>query len=184
MRPEYIKLKEKMSKTLEILDKEYGSLRAGRANPNILDKISVDYYGTSTPINQVAAISVAEARILVIQPWDKSSLGLIEKAIQTSDLGINPMNDGSVIRIAFPPLTEERRKELCKQVGKLAEESKVAIRSIRRDSIDSFKAMKKRSEVTEDELKVIENEIQKFTDDFCKNIDEMWKTKEKEIMSI
>jgi len=184
MKEEYKVIKEKMNKTLEVLTKEFASLRAGRANPNVLDKISVEYYGAPTPIQQIAAISVAEARILVIQPWDKSSLGLIEKAIQTSDLGINPMNDGNVIRIVFPSLTEERRKELCKQISKLAEESKVSIRSIRRDAIENFKAMKKSNNITEDDLKGIEKDIQDFTNDFCKQIDDISKTKEKEIMAI
>lgn len=184
MREEYKRLKEKMTKTLEVLAREYGSLRAGRANPSVLDKLTVEYYGVPTPIQQIAAISVAEAKTLVVQPWDKSSLGLIEKAIQTSDLGINPTNDGNVLRIAFPSLTEERRKELSKQVSKLAEESKVAIRSIRRDSIEDFKTMKKNSQITEDDLKGIERDIQDFTDDFCKKIDEMSKIKETEIMSI
>lgn len=135
---------EKMQKSVNVLDADYKSIRAGRANPGVLDKISVDYYGTETPVNQVAAISVSEARVLVIQPWDASMLKALEKAIQTSDLGINPTNDGKVLRIAFPQLTEERRREIVKQVHKLAEDSKVAVRSIRRDAMEKFKAMKKK----------------------------------------
>ena len=142
---------EKMEKTIRILESDYASIRAGRANPAVLDKITVDYYGTPTPIQSLAAVSVSEARILVIQPWDKSTLKAIEKAIQVSDLGINPSNDGMVIRIVFPPLTEERRKDICKQIRKQGEDSKVAIRSIRRDANDTFKKQKKSSEISEDE---------------------------------
>ena len=142
---------EKMEKTIRVLENEYSAIRAGRANPAVLDKITVDYYGTPTQIQAMAAISVSEARILVIQPWDKSTLRPIEKAIQASDIGINPTNDGTVIRIVFPPLTEERRKEICKQIKKQGEDSKVAIRSIRRDANEKFKALKKSSEVSEDE---------------------------------
>ena len=144
--------KEKMEKTLKVLGSDFAAIRAGRANPAVLDRIQVDYYGTPTPINQMAAISVQDARVLVIQPWDKSSLKSIEKAIQASDLGINPANDGSVIRLAFPQLTEERRKELCKEIKKMGEESKVAVRSIRRDANDKIKAMKKDGELTEDDV--------------------------------
>ncbi|MEG6572537.1 ribosome recycling factor [[Clostridium] cellulosi] len=175
---------EKMKKTVAALAKEYGTIRAGRANPAILDKIRVDYYGTPTPINQIAAISVVEARILQIQPWDASATKNIEKAILASDLGINPQNDGKIIRIAFPPLSEERRKELVKTVHKYAEESKIAIRSIRRDALDDFKAQKKKSLITEDDLKDAEKEMQKLTDKYCKEIDEMSAQKEKEIMEI
>ena len=167
-----------------MLKSEFDGIRAGRANPAVLDKITADYYGVPTPINQMAAISVAEARILVIQPWDKSTLKVIEKAIQKSDLGINPTNDGSVLRIAFPQLTEERRKELCKDVRKLAEDAKVAIRSIRRDANDKFKAMKKKNELSEDDLKDYEKEMQDLTDKYVKEIDEISKVKEKEILSI
>ena len=142
-----------MTKSLAALDKEFAAIRAGRANPAVLDKVQVDYYGAPTPVNQMAAISVSEARILVIQPWDKSCLKLIEKAIQASDIGINPTNDGNVLRLTFPQLTEERRKELCKSIKKLGEDAKVAIRSIRRDTMDKLKAMKKNSEITEDDLK-------------------------------
>ncbi len=176
--------KDKMQKSIKALENELATIRAGRANPAVLDKIAVDYYGTPTAINQMAAISVSEARILVIQPWDKSTLVPIEKAIQASDLGINPTNDGTVLRIAFPQLTEERRKDLVKQIHKYSEEGKVAIRSIRRDTIEKFKAMKKASEITEDDLKTCEKDIQTLTDKFVKEIDDVIASKEKEIMSI
>ncbi len=175
---------EKMEKTIRILESDYASIRAGRANPAVLDKITVDYYGTPTPIQSLAAVSVSEARILVIQPWDKSTLKAIEKAIQVSDLGINPSNDGMVIRIVFPPLTEERRKDICKQISKQGEDSKVAIRSIRRDANDTFKKQKKSSEISEDEQKTLEEDMQKLTDKFCKRIDEIASKKEKEILEI
>lgn len=176
--------KEKMTKSLGALDKEFAAVRAGRANPAVLDKVMVDYYGAPTPVNQMAAISVAEARILVIQPWDKSSLKLIEKAIQSSDIGINPTNDGNVIRLAFPQLTEERRKELCKSIKKYGEDCKVAIRSIRRDTMDKLKAMKKNSEITEDDLKDCEKKVQDLTDKFCADADNAVTAKEKEIMTV
>ena len=176
--------KTKMGKTVNALVSEYGAIRAGRANPQILDKLAVDYYGTPTPINQLGSISVAEARVLVIQPWDKSVLKAIEKAIQTSDIGINPQNDGSVIRLTFPPLTEDRRKELAKEIQKIGENSKVAVRSIRRDCVDKLKAMKKASEITEDDLKDGEKEIQKITDNYIKEIDDLAAAKAKEIMEI
>lgn len=176
--------KTKMGKTVNALVSEYGAIRAGRANPQILDKLTVDYYGTPTPINQLGSISVAEARVLVVQPWDKSVLKAIEKAIQTSDIGINPQNDGSVIRLTFPPLTEDRRKELAKEIQKIGENSKVAIRSIRRDCVDKLKAMKKASEITEDDLKDGEKEIQKITDNFIKEVDDLAAAKAKEIMEI
>ena len=175
---------EKMEKTLRVLEKDYAAIRAGRANPAVLDKITVDYYGTPTQIQALAAISVSEARILVIQPWDKSTLKPIEKAIQASDIGINPTNDGTVIRVVFPPLTEERRKDICKQIRKQGEESKVAIRSIRRDANEKIKAMKKASEISEDDEKDLENQMQKMTDKFCKQIDETSARKEKEILEI
>ena len=184
MREDFKVYDEKMGKTIKVLKSEFDGIRAGRANPAVLDKITADYYGVPTPINQMAAISVAEARILVIQPWDKSTLKVIEKAIQKSDLGINPTNDGSALRIAFPQLTEERRKELCKDVRKLAEDAKVAIRSIRRDANDKFKAMKKKNELSEDDLKDYEKEMQDLTDKYVKEIDEISKVKEKEILSI
>ena len=177
-------MKEKMNKTVSVLEKEFASMRAGRATPAVLDKISVDYYGVPTPIQQMAAVSVSEGRILVIQPWDVSTINPISKAIQASDLGITPMNDGKVIRLTFPPLTEERRKMLCKDVSKTAEESKVAIRSIRRDAIDKIKAMKKNSEITEDDLAHGEKKIQDFTDKYIKEIDKAADAKEKDIMEI
>ncbi|MCI6560835.1 MAG: ribosome recycling factor [Ruminococcus sp.] len=176
--------KEKMNKSLNALGNEFAGIRAGRANPGVLDKVMVDYYGSPTPINQMAAVSVAEARILVVQPWDVSTLKSIEKAILASDVGITPTNDGKVLRLVFPQLTEDRRKELCKSVKKYGEESKVAVRSIRRDSIEKFKAMKKNSEITEDDLKDCEKKVQNLTDDFCAQIDKMVAEKEKEIMSI
>lgn len=175
---------EKMGKTVNALNADYAAIRAGRANAAVLDKIRVDYYGTPTPINQMAAISVAEARILVIQPWDASTLHPIEKAIQTSDIGINPQNDGKVIRLTFPQLTEERRKDLCKEVKQTAEDSRVAIRSIRRDCIDKVKKMEKASEITEDDLKIAEKKLQDITDKYVKEIDKIAADKEKEIMSI
>lgn len=177
-------MKTKMNKTLDALEREFGGMRAGRASASVLDKITVDYYGVPTAIQQMAAISVSEGRTLVIQPWDVSTINTISKAIQASDLGINPMNDGKVIRLTFPPLTEERRKMLCKDVGRVAEDSKVAIRSIRRDAIDKIKAMKKNSEITEDDQKNAETKIQKITDEFIKDIDGMASKKEKEIMEI
>ncbi len=184
MKAEYKIYDEKMTKTLNALKGEFAAIRAGRANPAVLDKVFVDYYGVPTQINQMAAISVSEARVLVIQPWDKTTLKLIEKAILTSEIGINPNNDGSVIRLAFPPLTEERRKELSKDIKKLGEESKVAIRSIRRDAIEKFKTSKKNGDITEDDLKNAEKDIQNITDKYCKDIDMMTEDKEKEIMSI
>lgn len=176
--------KERMSKTINALNGEYGTIRAGRANPAVLDKITVDYYGTATPIQQLATVAVAEARVLTIQPWDATALNSIEKAIHASDLGINPQNDGRIIRLNFPALTEERRKQLCKEVQKTAEESKVACRQIRRDSIEKLKAMKKASEITEDDLKNGENKVQKITDDFIKQIEKIASDKEAEIMEI
>ncbi len=176
--------KEKMEKTLKVLGSDFAAIRAGRANPAVLDRIMVDYYGTPTPINQMAAISVQDARVLVIQPWDKSSLKSIEKAIQASDLGINPTNDGSVIRLAFPQLTEERRKELCKEIKKMGEESKVAVRAIRRDANDKVKAMKKDGELTEDDVKQFDKDIQKLTDKYVESVDSAVSVKEKEILSI
>lgn len=176
--------KEKMTKTVNALVHEYGTIRAGRANASVLDKVHVDYYGVPTPVNQMAAISVSEARILTIQPWDVSTLGQIEKAIQQSEIGINPQNDGKVIRLVFPPLTEDKRKEIAKDISKKAEDSKVAIRSIRRDCIEKLKAMKKASEITEDDLKDGENELQKITDKFVKEIDDVAAKKQKEVMEI
>ncbi len=174
----------KMNKTMDAMMREFGSIRAGRANPSVLDKISVDYYGCPTPVNQLAAVSVTEARVLQIQPYDASVLKLIEKAIQVSDIGINPQNDGRLLRLIFPPLTEERRKEIVKDVRKIAEESKVAVRSIRRDAIERLKAMKKSNEITEDDQANGEKKIQNLTDKFCKDIDDACGIKEKEIMEI
>lgn len=176
--------REKMTKRVAALEHEYGSMRAGRASVSVLDKVSVDYYGVPTPVQQMAAVSVNEGRILVIQPWDASTINAIAKAIQASDIGINPQNDGKVIRLTFPPLTEERRKLLTKDVSKIAEEAKVAVRSVRRDAIDKLKAMKKNSEITEDDLKNGETKIQKITDEFIKDIDDVASKKEKEIMEI
>ena len=184
MKTVYEFVKTKMGKTVSALQSEYGAIRAGRANPQVLDRVTVDYYGTPTPVGQLASISVSEARVLTIQPWDKSVLKGIEKAIQTSDIGINPQNDGSMIRLTFPPLTEDRRKELAKDIQKIAENSKVAVRSIRRDAIEKLKAMKKNSEITEDDLKDGEKEIQKITDNIIKEIDEISDKKQKEIMSV
>ena len=181
---EYNKIEEKMTKTISVFEENLSEIRAGRANPAILNRVMIDYYGTPTPINQVAGISVPEARMIVIQPWDASILKDIEKEILKSDIGINPNNDGKVIRLAFPELNEERRKELVKDIRKLAEEAKVAIRSIRRDAIDEAKEMQKKSEITEDDLKNEENEIQKLTDKKVEEIDNMLANKEKEIMSI
>lgn len=176
--------KEKMTKSLNNLINEFVSIRAGRANPAVLDKVMVEYYGAPTPINQMAAVSVAEARILVISPWDATSLKAIEKAILASDIGITPTNDGKALRLAFPQLTEERRKELCKTIKKYGEECKVSIRSIRRDSIEKFKAMKKNAEITEDDMKDCEKKVQDLTDKFCADVDKEVATKEKEVMSI
>lgn len=175
---------EKMGKTVSVLNAEYASIRAGRANASVLDKIRVDYYGTPTPVNQMAAISVAEARILTIQPWDTSTLHAIEKAIMASDIGINPQNDGRIIRLVFPQLTEERRRDLCKEAKKLAEDARIAIRSIRRDCIDKVKKMEKASEITEDDLKIAEKKLQDYTDRFIKEVDKAAEAKEKDIMEI
>ena len=175
---------EKMDKTISVFEENLSEVRAGRANPAILNKITVSYYGVPTPINQVAGISVPEARMILIQPWDTSLLKEIEKEILKSDIGINPNNEGKVIRLNFPELNEERRKELVKDIRKVAEEAKVAIRSIRRDAMDEAKEMQKKSEITEDDLKNEENEIQKLTDKKVEEIDNMLANKEKEIMSI
>lgn len=184
MKEVYSNTREKMTKTVSVLGKDYASIRAGRANPGVLDKVLVDYYGVPTPINQMAAISVSEARILVIQPWDKSTLTPIYKAIQASDIGINPQNDGTVIRLTFPQLTEDHRKSIVKDVSKMAEESKVAVRSIRRDAMDKLKKMQKASEITEDDLKDGEEEVQDITDGFIKDIDKLADAKQKEVMEI
>jgi len=174
----------KMQKTVDVVVGDFASVRAGRANAAVLDKIMVDYYGTPSPIQQVASISSPDPRSLMIQPWDKSLLKAIEKAIQTSDLGINPQNDGQVIRLIFPQLTEERRKELTKQVRKYAENGKVAIRNIRRDAMDKMKAAEKKNELTEDDRKDCEKELQDITDKYCKKLDELCEKKEKELMAV
>ena len=178
------KTEEKMDKSLNALDREFKSIRAGRANPSILDRITVDYYGTPTPIQQMAAVSVPEGRILQIQPWDVSTLRDIEKAINVADIGINPQNDGKVIRLTFPPLTEERRRDLVKDVKKFGEDAKVAIRSVRRDAIEKAKLMKKNGEITEDDLASCEKKIQTLTDKYCKEADDLTAVKEKEILEI
>ena len=175
---------EKMTKSVKSLHNEYVSMRAGKASVSLLDKVVVDYYGCPTPVQQMAAVSVSEGRNLVIQPWDVSTINAIEKAIQASDLGVNPMNDGKVIRLNFPPLTEEKRKLLAKEVGKYAEEAKVAVRSIRRDAMEKFKAMKKNNEITEDDLKSCEKDVQKLTDKYCDEMDAAATAKEKEIMTV
>lgn len=174
---------DKMKKAFEYLEADYATIRAGRANPHVLDKLRVDYYGTPTPIQQVGNVTVPEARIIQIAPWEKSLIREIEKAIMTSDLGINPSNDGSVIRLVFPELTEERRKELVKEVKKKAEDGKVAIRNIRRDGNDAFKKLGK-TEVSEDEIKQLEDQLQKLTDKFIKDIDVLMEAKSKEIMTV
>ncbi|MCL2059895.1 MAG: ribosome recycling factor [Oscillospiraceae bacterium] len=174
----------KMGKTISVLRDEFRAIRAGRANPALLDKITVDYYGSQTPINQLGNISVPEARMIVIQPWEANLLKEMEKAIQKSDIGINPNNDGKVIRLAFPVLNEERRKDLIKQIKKLSEDSKVAIRSIRRDAVDNFKKQRKSGDMTEDDLKDAEKEIQSITERFVADVDKVMAEKEKEIMEI
>lgn len=184
MKSEYKVYEEKMKKSVESVANDFAAVRAGRANAAVLDRISVDYYGTATPIQQIASISSPDPRTLAIQPWDAAALKPICKAIQESDLGINPQNDGRVIRLAFPQLTEERRKELVKQIAKYAEGGKVAVRNIRRDAVDAFKAKKKNNEITEDDLKDAEKDIQKMTDDFCKEIDVLLEKKEKELLAV
>ena len=177
-------IEEKMEKTISVLQENFAEVRAGRANPAILNKVKVDYYGTPTPINQVAGISVPEARLIVIQPWDASLLKEIEKEIIKAEIGINPNNDGKVIRLAFPELTEERRKELVKEIKKTAEDAKVSVRSVRREGIDEAKKMQKDNQITEDELKSAEDQIQKITDAKVAEIDKILAEKEKEIMSV
>lgn len=175
---------EKMGKSISVLEADLATLRAGRANPAVLNKITVEYYGTATPLPQIGNISVPDPRTILIQPWDASILGEVEKAILKSDLGITPTNDGKAIRLSFPPLTEERRKEIAKVIRTKCEDSKVAIRSIRRDAMESFKKAQKNSEITEDDLKGIEKDIQKLTDNFTKDIDTIMANKEKEIMEL
>ena len=181
---EFNHIEEKMNKTISALQDNLAEVRAGRANPAILNKVKIDYYGTPTPINQVAGISVPEARLIVIQPWDASILKEIEKEILKADIGINPNNDGKVIRLNFPELNEERRKEIVKDIRKMSEEAKVAVRQIRRDGIDEFKKMQKDSIITEDDLKSAEDQIQKLTDKYVEEIDTILAGKEKEIMTV
>ena len=184
MSTDYTEFESKMKKTASVLTEQYDSVRAGKANPAVLDRITVDYYGSPTPIQQIASISTPDARSLLIQPWDASALKGIEKAIQESDLGINPQNDGKSIRLSFPQLTEERRKELVKQIRKYAEGGKVAIRNIRRDAMETFKKKQKASELTEDDLKIAEKDLQKLTDDWIKEIEKISEKKEKELFEI
>ena len=181
---DYVQYTDRMDKTIEVMQANFAAVRAGRANAAVLDQIRVDYYGTPTPINQIASIASPDPRTLTIQPWDGSTMKLIEKAIQQSDLGINPQNDGRLIRLLFPQLTEERRKELIKQIRKYGEESKTAIRNIRRDAMEDFKAQKKKSEITEDDQKNAEKDMQKLTDDYVKQIEQLVEKKEKELSEI
>ena len=178
------KYEEKMNKTLVVLEEEFGAIRAGRANPHVLDKIKVDYYGTPTPLQQVGNISVPEARMIVIQPWEKSLIKPIEKAILASELGINPNNDGNAIRLIFPELTEDRRKELAKDVKKKGDQAKVAIRNIRRDAMDAFKKMEKSGDMSEDDRDLAEEKMQKLTDKMVEKVDKAVETKTKEIMTV
>lgn len=184
MKEVFARAEQNMEKCIKSLENEFSTIRAGRANPAILDKIQVDYYGVPTAINAMAAVSVSEARILLIQPWDASSIKAIEKAIIASDIGITPTNDGKALRLVFPQLTEERRRELSKQVKKYGEEAKVTIRNCRREAMDKFKAMKKNSEITEDDVKDCEKKIQTLTDKYCDRIDNVCAEKEKEIMKV
>lgn len=184
MKEQLKKAEERMNRRIDHLCTEYSEIRAGRANPAVLDKVKVDYYGTPTPVNQLAAVSVTEARTLTIQPWDASIVRQIEKAIQKSDIGINPMNDGKVIRLIFPPLTEDRRKEIVKDVQRVAEDTKVQIRNVRRDTNDKLKQMKKSGELTEDDLKQGEKKTQELTDKFVKKVDKISADKQKEILEL
>ena len=184
LKDEYKVYEEKMHKSIDSVASDFAAVRAGRANASVLDRIMVDYYGSPTPIQQIAAIASPDARALLITPWDATALKSIEKAILNSDLGINPQNDGKSIRLNFPQLTEERRKELVKQIHKYSEGGKVAVRNIRRDAMDHFKKLEKKSEITEDELKQAEKDLQKLTDDSCKKVDELLAKKEKELMAV
>lgn len=184
MQAQLKKADETMGRRVDHMCKEFSEIRAGRANPAVLDKVKVDYYGAPTPVNQLAAVSVTEARTLTIQPWDVSVLRQIEKAIQTSEIGINPQNDGKIIRLIFPPLTEDRRKEIVKDVQKIAEETKIQVRNARRDTIEKLKAMKKAGELTEDDLKQGEKKTQDLTDKYIKNIDKLSADKQKEILEM
>ncbi|MBE7013186.1 MAG: ribosome recycling factor [Ruminococcaceae bacterium] len=181
---DYSAFETKMNKSISVYEAELASIRAGRANPAILDKVTVEYYGVNSPLTQIGTVSVPDARTILVQPWDASILGEVEKAILKSDIGITPNNDGKSIRLNFPPLTEERRKDIVKTVKKQGEECKIAIRSIRRDAIESFKAKKKASEITEDDLKNAEDDIQKMTDKFIKMVDEITAKKEKEVLEV
>lgn len=181
---EYNDFEKRMKKTIEVIEEQFDSVRAGKANAAVLNQVTVDYYGTPTPIQQIASISTPDPRTLAIQPWDSSALKGIEKAILASELGITPTNDGRVIRLSFPQLTEERRKELVNLVRKYGEEGKVAVRNIRRDAMDKFKAMKKKSEITEDDMKNMEKDIQQLTDEYIKEVDNITAKKEKELFSI
>ncbi|NLD87994.1 MAG: ribosome recycling factor [Clostridiales bacterium] len=184
MKSEYKEYENKMQKTIEVIGQEFATIRAGRANPAVLDRITVEYYGTQTPIGQVASISSPEPRMLIIQPWDSSILKAVEKAILVSDIGINPTNDGKIIRLVFPPLTEERRKELIKKVYKIGEDGKVAIRNVRREAIDNFRNQKKNSLMTEDDLIIAEKDVQEFTDKYIEEIDIICQKKEKELSEV
>ena len=184
MKEEYQAYEAKMKKSIESVSNDFAAVRAGRANASVLNRINVDYYGTPTPIQQIASVGSPDPRTLVITPWDASALKGIEKAILESDLGINPSNDGKSVRLVFPQLTEERRKELVKQIRKYTENGKVAVRNIRRDAMDHFKKLQKASEITEDELKIVEKDMQKLTDDSCKELDVLLANKEKELMSV
>ena len=184
LKDEYKVYEDKMKKSIESVAGDFAAVRAGRANASVLNRIMVDYYGTPTPIQQVASVGSPDPRTLVITPWDASALRSIEKAILESDLGINPQNDGKCLRLGFPQLTEERRKDLVKQIHKYAEGGKVAIRNIRRDAMDNFKKQQKNSEITEDEMKLVEKDLQKLTDDSCKELDKLLENKEKELMSV
>ena len=184
LKDEYKVYEDKMKKSIESVINDFAAVRAGRANASVLNRIVVDYYGTPTPIQQMAAIGSPDPRTLLITPWDATTLKSIEKAILSSDLGINPQNDGKAIRLSFPQLTEERRKDLVKQIHKYAEGGKVAIRNIRRDAMDNFKKQQKNSEITEDEMKLVEKDLQKLTDDSCKELDKLLENKEKELMSV
>ena len=184
LKDEYKVYEDKMRKSIESVANDFAAVRAGRANASVLNRIQVDYYGTPTPIHQIAAIGSPDPRTLLITPWDATSLRAIEKAIQESDLGINPQNDGKSIRLSFPQLTEERRKELVKQIRKYTEGGKVAIRNIRREAMEHFKKQQKASEITEDELKIVEKDMQKLTDDSCKELDKLLENKAKELLSV
>ena len=184
LKDEYKVYEEKMKKSIESVANDFAAVRAGRANASVLNRIHVDYYGTPTPIQQIASVGSPDPRTLVITPWDASALKAIEKAILESDLGINPQNDGKCIRLAFPQLTEERRKDLVKQIHKYTEAGKVAVRNIRRDALENFKKQQKASEITEDEMKIVEKDLQKLTDDSCKELDKLLENKEKELLSV